>query len=227
MLQNIYRGKTAMCAVVVACLTVLLTAGIASAHVKQTAGQYTLFIGFGSEPAIVEQPNAVEVLIRDGDSEDANPVTGVTGLKADVTFGGHSTTVDLEEVDGSPGEYHGDFIPTAMGSYTFRVYGSINGTPVDSTVTSGPESFSDVQSATSLQFPNQVQPVASVAQTANDASSTADSARTLGIIGIVVGVLGLLAGIGGMIMARGARATSGAASETGPRDEVSGSPVRS
>ncbi len=226
MVQHVFRRKTTLLASVIALLAVVLTAGIASAHVKKSAGQYTLFIGFAHEPAIVEQPNGVEVLIRDGDSEDANPAAGVTGLKADVTFGGQTTTIDLEEVDGSPGEYHGDFIPTAMGSYTFRIHGSVNGTPVDQSVSSGPESFSDVLPATSLQFPNQVQPVASVEQAASDASSTADSARTLGIVGIVVGALGLLAGIGGMLMARGARASSTASSYAGPQDDVTGSTVR-
>jgi hypothetical protein len=215
-------------AIAIAMLTLILTAGIASAHAKKTVGPYAVFIGFVNEPAIVEQPNAVDVLVRNGDSEDAAPVTGLgDALKADVKFGNQTMTVNLEESDENPGEYTGSFIPTAQGAYTFRVYGAINGTNVDESVTSGPDTFSEVDSSSSLEFPSKVPPVASVAQTANDASDTADSARTLGIIGIVVGALGLIAGVIGMLMARSSQAKISSSPVITDREENPGTTARS
>jgi len=193
-------------ALIIAASLLILAFGLASAHEKRAVGQYTLYVGFLNEPAIVEQPNAIDMRVQQGDSANPTPVTGLAGtLKADVKFGNQSTTVALEESDENPGEYTGSFIPTAEGPYTFRIYGTINNMNVDESFTSGPETFSDVDSSTSLQFPSKVPPVASVSQTANSAHSTADSAQLLGIIGIVVGALGLIAGVAGLMMARRSR----------------------
>ena len=193
----------------IAASVMVLAFGLASAHEKRTVGQYTMYVGFLNEPAIVEQPNAVDMRVQQGDSANPTPVSGLAGtLKADVKFGSQTTTVALEESDENPGEYTGSFIPTAEGPYTFRIYGTINNMNIDESFTSGPETFSAVESSSSLQFPSKVPPVASVAQTANSAHSTADSARTLGIIGIVVGVLGLIVGGGGLLMARSSRSSA-------------------
>ena len=196
-------------ATIVAASLMVFVFGLASAHVKSTVGPYTMFVGFLNEPAIVEQPNAVYIRVQQGDGTSAAPISGLAGtLKADVKFGNQTTTVALEESDENPGEYTGSFIPTAEGLYTFRIYGTINDTNVDQSFTSGPETFSTVESSASLQFPSKVPPVASVAQVANSAHSTADSARTLGIIGIVVGALGLIVGGGGLMTARSSRSSA-------------------
>ena len=214
-------------AISIAMTVLVLSGGIADAHEMRTVGDYTLFVGFRSEPAIVEQPNAVEMLVRQGASEDAKPVTGLSNaIKADVKFGAQTMTVSLEEVDGSPGDYIGSFIPTAEGPYTFRIYGAINGTTVDESFTSGPQTFSEVESSSSLQFPSRIPAVASVAQTATNAGNAADTARTLAIVGIIVGALGLIAGVAGVVAARGSRmgkpiitgiAVSGETAEPTPR----------
>ncbi len=218
----------ALVATVIGLMAVGLVAGTASAHEKRAVGPFTVFVGFASEPAIVEQPNAVQVLIRNGDSENADPVTGAADtLKADVKFGNQTTTLSLEESDENPGDYLGNFIPTAQGPYTFRIYGTINGTNVDESFTSGPETFSEVQSSSSLQFPDKVPAIGSVAQTANSAHDTAGTAQTLGVIGIVVGILGLIAGVAGMMMARGARSTSSARIGSGTATEGKGSSAQS
>lgn len=200
----------------IAASLLILAAGLASAHEKRVVGQYTMFVGFFSEPAIVEQPNAVDVWVQQGPDASPTPVPGLAGtLKADVKFGGQTKTVALEESDDNPGEYTGSFIPTAEGPYTFRVYGTINGMNLDQSFTSGPETFSDVEASSPLQFPNSVPQVASVAQTANSAHSTANSAQTLGIIGIVVGLLGIIAGVGGIMIARGSRTSAQTTDERG------------
>jgi hypothetical protein len=205
----------------IAASVIMFAFSVASAHEKRTVGPYTMFVGFLSEPTIVEQPNAVDMRVQQGDGANAKPVTGLAGtLKADVKFGDQTTTVGLEESDENPGEYTGSFIPTAAGPYTFRIYGTIDNMNIDQSFTSGPETFSVVESSASLQFPSKVPAVASVAQTANSAHSAADSARTLGIIGIVVGVLGLIAGVGGLMMARGSRT---AVDPTEDREEMGSS----
>ena len=220
-MSNVRRfGERALVAIVIGLVAVWLVAGAASAHEKGTAGPYTVFVGFATEPAIVEQPNAVQVLIRNGDSEDADPVTGIgDALKADVKFGNQTTTLSLSEADGDPGDYLGSFIPTAEGPYTFRIYGTIKGTNIDQSFTSGPDTFSEVQSSSSLQFPDKVPAIGAVASTANSAHDTAGTAQILGIVGIIVGVLGLIAGVAGMTMARGSRAPSPSGREPGNGSE--------
>jgi hypothetical protein len=220
-------GTRTLISTVVALMFLLLAAGVASAHEKRAAGDDTIFVGFASEPAVVEQPNAVDLLVRKGDSEDAQPVTGLAdSLKADVKFGNQTTTLSFEESDENPGEYLASFIPTAEGPYTFRIYGTINGANVDESFTSGPDTFSAVESSTSLQFPSKVPPVGSVADTASAAHDTASSARTLGIIGIIVGLLGLAAGIAGMMMARGSRQGAAATKRSVMGQEVQGPAAR-
>ncbi len=200
----------------VALIALVLTAGIASAHEHKTVGDYTLTVGFLNEPAIDEQPNGLDFRVAQGTGDNAKPVEGLaTTIKAEVKFGGQTMPLTLSPVFNTPGSYKANFIPTAAGSYTFHISGTINDTPVDETFVSGPDTFSDVQDASAMQFPAKVGSVASVNQTAQDAGDTADSARLFGIIGIVVGVLGLIAGIAGIVMARGSQSKVSLAEEHG------------
>jgi hypothetical protein len=216
--RSLARSLVGMAIVVIA---IVLTTGIASAHEHRTVGDYTLTVGFLSEPAIDEQPNGLDFRVAQGTGTAAKPVDGVAAtLKAEVKFGGETMPLTLSPVFNVDGSYRANFIPTAAGSFTFHVYGTINDTKVDESFTSGPNTFSDVADATTMQFPSKVPAVASVAQTANSAHSAADSARTLGIIGIVVGVLGLIAGVGGLMMARGSRT---AVDPTEDREEMGSS----
>ena len=221
-MSNLRRsGARALIAAIIGLMTLWLVVGTASAHEKAAVGPYTVFVGFENEPAIVEQPNAVQVLIRNGDSEDAKPVTGIGDtLKADVKFGSQTTTMSLAESDDDPGDYLANFIPTAEGPYTFHIYGTINGTNIDQSFTSGPDTFSEVESSTSMQFPDKIPAIGTVASTAKSAHDTAGTAQTLGIIGIIAGILGLIAGVAGMMMARAARNASPAGQQPGTDPSV-------
>jgi len=202
--------------VTVALMALMLSAGLASAHEHKTVGDYTLTVGFLNEPAIDEEPNGLDFRVAQGTGENGKPVEGAsTTLKAEVKFGGQTMPLTLSPVFNAPGSYKANFIPTAPGTYTFHISGTINNTPVDETFTSGPDTFSDVQDASAMQFPTKVNSVAAVSQTAQDAGDTADNARVFGIIGIVVGVLGLIAGIAGMMMARGSRTSTSVAEDRG------------
>lgn len=199
-----------------ALIALVLSAGLASAHEHKTVGDYALTVGFLNEPSIDEQPNGLDFRVAEGTGDNAKPVEGLAStIKAEVKFGGQTMPLTLQPVFNVPGSYKANFIPTAPGTYTFHISGTINNTPVDETFTSGPDTFSDVEDASAMQFPTKVDSIASVSQTAHDASDTADSARVFGIIGIAVGVLGLIAGIAGMMMARGSRTNASVTEDRG------------
>jgi hypothetical protein len=196
----------------------LLTLGgtlAASAHEHREVGEYEFTVGFLNEPAIVEEPNGLDLRIQEGHGDEGTPVEGLAeSLQAEVTFGSSTMALEIEPRFGQPGAYRANFIPTAEGDYTFHVFGTVNGMEVDETFTSSPDTFSSVGARDVMGFPNQVDAVGDVAADVESAQDNADSARLIGIIGIVVGALGLLAGGAALMMARRttSEATSGATS---------------
>jgi hypothetical protein len=199
---------------------------IASAHVIEHAGIYHLEIGWHVEPTYVGYPNAIELTITDGSDQ---PVTDLAGddLHATVSSGGQTSqplsfepAFDLEEADGTPGQYIAKVLPTAPGDYTFHVTGSIHGTAVDVSVTSGDKTFDPAIGTTDIEFPNQLPDqaevathldrldgrVAAAAATATDASNAAVIAI---VVGGVLGGLGLLVGLIGLTVAIRAYAGKG------------------
>jgi hypothetical protein len=202
----------------------------ASAHYVFTAGQYRVAIGWQNEPAFgtdtfVGEQNAIQVFV---DIASANNPKGtpVSTLNQDCTHPDFQVTVTVGTTTSSPfcpapvydpdtgngrlDEYDYALIPTVVGAYTFHIFGSINGTPINTTVTSGPTTFDSIADSSSVQFPVAVPAVAAVstkvdavnqrassalatahsaATAASDAKSGASSATILAIIAIVVAVL--------------------------------------
>jgi hypothetical protein len=205
---------------VLATLVLVVAAIPASAHEDFDVGPYTVAIGFGDEPAYVGQPNSVQILV----SQNEKPLTALSGsLKAEVTFGDNQPLdLDVEpffEVGefGTPGDYRAWFIPTTAGQYTFHVTGSIHGTKVDETATSGPTTFSDVETGTDLEYPLQQRTTTelnqkldrelprlndAITRASSDAANEASSAKTLAILGIIVGALGVVVGGTAILFAR-------------------------
>jgi hypothetical protein len=205
----------------------IATATSATAHEEVTAGDLSLVVGFGTEPAYSGQPNSVEVIV----THDDEPVTDLRpgDLQVEVTFGDGSTTMDLEPnfavgVFGEPGDYRAWFVPTQPGPYTFHITGTVDDERVDEEVTSGPQTFSDVIDIAEVSFPRTDAPTNDELATRieQDASRTADalaaadaaaataaddasSARTTALIAILVGAIGVIAGIAGIATARSAR----------------------
>ena len=198
----------------------------AFAHAERQVGPVHIEIGFGTEPAYVAQPNGVQVIL----SEHGQPVVDLgDSLKVQVSFGGQQTTTPLEpnfEVggDGEPGDYRAWFIPSQVGPYTFQLSGSIHGTKVDLSVTSGPKTFDEVQSPTEAMFPAVDAPttqqlsdrieqdsarLAAATTQATTAESAADDATTLAVIGVVVGCIGIAVGIVATVLARRRTAAAG------------------
>lgn len=182
--------------------------GVASAHEHRTIGDYTFVVGFLNEPAIVEEPNGLDLRVSKGHEDQAPPVEGLDKtLKAEVINGGQTMPLEISPVFNKLGSYKATFIPTAEGDYTFHIFGTIGGQPVDEKFTSSPTTFSSVESRSALTFPVKVEPVSKVAATATAADNAADSAKMYGLAGLGVGVLGLIVGIAAIMTARGVRST--------------------
>jgi hypothetical protein len=209
-----------------AALSVVIGAPVASTHTEREIGPISLEIGFGTEPAYVGQPNSVQVIL----SEHGAPVVDLgDSLKVQVAFGGQQTTLPLDpnfEVggDGEPGDYRAWFIPSQAGPYTFRLSGSVHGTRIDLSVSSGPKTFEEVTSPSEAMFPAVDVPttqqlsdrieqgsarLADATTRFASAKTTADDAKTLAVIGLIVGCIGIAVGVVAVVSSRRAGSRSG------------------
>src|SRR5579859_4086979 len=145
---------------VTAMLTVLIiiaAPGIAQAHEKRSiAGKYDVEVGWDKEPALVGQMNAASILITRTGTTQA--VTGVDQtLKVRIAYGGNfPKEFTLHSVEGQDGYYVADLVPTQAGSYIFTFVGDIEGNPVNEQFESGPNTFDDVVSLDTYQFPKTI-----------------------------------------------------------------------
>ena len=157
-------------------------------------------------------------LPQSGSNDHAEePVLGLQDtLQVEVTYAasGVSKVLNLRAVLDQPGYYTAGLIPTAPGQYQFRVFGAVEGYPVDEIFVSrgGGGDFDDVQTTSALQFPDRmtgpreiesaVRGAVDTPQRAEDAALAAgDNRNVLGIIGIVMGGVGLAAGTSGLVVA--------------------------
>ena len=208
----------------IAVVAALLSSSVlASAHAVLTVGQYHVAIGWQNEPAsgtvtYVDQPNAIQVFIDipSGSNDFATPVSD---LNADCTKPDFQVTATFGSVTSSPlcpqpvfdadtgrgrlDEYDVVLTPTRVGDYRFRIFGSIHGTAIDQSVTSGPSTFDSVGDQGSTEFPtavpalsdlstkvDQVDARAADARTAaTNAANTANGASTLAVIALVAALL--------------------------------------
>jgi hypothetical protein len=181
----------------------LASPGAASAHERRSLGKYEVVVGFINEPAILDQPNGVDLTVIDKDTQQ--PVEGLEKtLKVAVAYGGNPPKeMPLRTRFRMPGKYTADLIPTRAGTYTFTFTGDINGQAINEKFESGPGRFNDVQSSTDLQFPVRELSSGEVSARLAEAQQAASQARTFGLIGTGVGVLGVL--LGGMALLAGRR----------------------
>jgi hypothetical protein len=189
----------------------LTTVSRASAHeVREVAdGQYQMVVGFSTEPAFVNDRNGLDLYVYSlppgGDFETTpeEDLIGVEGLEetleAEIIQGESTMPLEIEGRFAAPGEYDGWVYPTVVGDYTFHIFGTINGTEIDETFDSGPETFSPIGDTAALEFPEQVpsnQELAAQIEAVEGSSDSdnSDTAMVVGVIGIVLGALGLAAG---------------------------------
>jgi len=145
-------------AVAISTITMLLVAflgtQIVSAHERRlyTIGDqdYLFVVGSINEPVFVDDRSGVEASVSSPDPTDpmnsqangTKPIEGLT-LKTDVTAGGKNMTLDLEPAFRDPGHYEANFYPTVPTTYSYTVYGDINGTAFRDTFTCSPAGQSE------------------------------------------------------------------------------------
>ena len=101
-----------------------------------------------------------------------------------------NSELDLQPRFGQDGAYTADLLPTEAGDYTWHIFGDIAGTPVDVSMTSGPDTFSPVEARSALSFPDQEAESSAAARSASLALILAGVAALLGLAGLVLGYLG-------------------------------------
>ncbi|MGH9974322.1 MAG: hypothetical protein ACRD8Z_00585 [Nitrososphaeraceae archaeon] len=137
------ENKNLAVSIVVSTSMILIFASIGTHSISGHEGRlytigdqdYLFFVGSMNEPAFVDDRSGVEMFAywpnpTDPMNSGANgtkPIEGLT-LKADVSAGGKNMTLDLEPAFGDPGHYEATFYPTVPTTYTYTVYGDINGT---------------------------------------------------------------------------------------------------
>ena len=183
MFQRIGRA-----AALAALTTIVVGTGVVSGHESRDIGHINMVVGFLGEPVYSGQKSGLDLRV----THDGEPAEGLEEtLEATVTFGDTTRDLPLSPAFGEPGAYRSVFFPTAAGPYTFRIFGEIDGEPIDESFTSGPDTFSEVQDVVGGQFPVTFPGTADIVR---DAEAGAGAATTA-TIALILGTAGLLAGL--------------------------------
>jgi hypothetical protein len=123
----------------------------AFAHQRQLytiGGQdYLIVIGSLNEPIFVDDKSGVDLRVLRADpnnpmnssAEGAAPVEGLEEtVQVELGAGNVTRVLQLEPAFGEPGAYEAPFYPTVATTITYRLFGTINNTPVDLTFTCTP-----------------------------------------------------------------------------------------
>ena len=144
-----------------------------------------------TEPPYVGQPNGLDLFVTN--TKTGEKVNGLEGaLKAEIIHGSSRRTLDVTAQDGVDGAYTADIVPTATGDYTWHISGTIQGTPVDVSMTSSPTTFNSVDAMASNEFPVVYPSATELQAQAAATAQTAQMALIVGIVGIVLGAAGLV-----------------------------------
>jgi hypothetical protein len=170
-------------------LTLLFTLTV-SAHGVTQVGDYELVIGFHNEPAYQSEPNGLDLFVTN--TTTSEPVNGLEEtLRIEIIYGASRQELALRGQFGQDGAYTADVLPTAAGDYTWHIWGEIEGTPVDVSMTSSPDTFGSVEPKSESAFP-------AAEPTLQDLANQTQLALTIGILGAVLGVIGIVMGFLGM-----------------------------
>ena len=177
-------GLKYLMATAAALAVAVLIVGTALAHTRVVQGDYAFVLGWLEEPPAVGLKNAA--LVQLSAAADNQPVTGAEAtLTAQIAYGGKTRDLLLRPLEGKPGTYVGDFIPTRRGTYTLRLGGTVVSQPID---VSG--EIEEVGSSDSLAFP---EPVNSDLQKAIDElQGQLSTSRLIGLTGLLVGLISLV-----------------------------------
>ena len=123
----------------------------AFAHERQlyTIGDqdYLIVIGSLNEPIFVDDKSGVDLRVLRADpnnpmnssAEGAAPIEGLEEtVQVELAAGNNTRVLQLEPAFGEPGAYEAPFYPTVATTISYRLFGTINNTPVDLTFTCTP-----------------------------------------------------------------------------------------
>jgi hypothetical protein len=123
----------------------------AFAHQRQLytiGGQdYLIVIGSLNEPVFVDDKSGVDLRVLRADpnnpmnssAEGAAPVEGLEEtVQVEIGAGNVTKVLQLEPAFGEPGAYEAAFYPTVATTLTYRLFGTINNTPIDLTFSCTP-----------------------------------------------------------------------------------------
>src|SRR5436853_4124765 len=140
---------------IMALLIGVFTASTALAHEVRPVGSYSFVVGFINEPAYAGQQNSIDLTIckgekcnyevKDGMRVLSNPLIDADKtLKAEVSQGSAAPlSLPLEPRWNNPGKYASYFVPSKVGTYSFHIFGTLEGTQINEKFTSGPKTFGD------------------------------------------------------------------------------------
>jgi hypothetical protein len=155
LIQSMQREESAMkkrnlcLAALFSFLALILNTQSVLAHESITVGDYTIEVGWLSEPPIVGQHNAF--VLNVSRKSDGQPVEDISSLTLTISYGGQEKSLTPEHVNElSHGQFMAPVVPTVPGQYTLIIGGRLDETTfVD--VHMEPE---EVQPADTLAFPN-------------------------------------------------------------------------
>ena len=189
--------RRAVPAFATAALLLALSAATALAHGHTQAGDYELVIGFHNEPAYQGEPNGLDLFVTD--TKTGERVSGLEdSLKVEIGFGAAKRELELRAQWGEEGAYTADVLPTVAGDYTWRIWGDIKGTPVDVSMTSGPDTFGSVDAKSAVAFPAADPTPAELRAEVLAAQQAAQTALLVGGLGLLLGIIGVVVGLLGM-----------------------------
>ncbi len=110
--------------------------------------EYGFVVGSLNEPVTVDDKTGVDLRITKTKAE--TPVAGLEEmLKVELIAGDKKKTLELSPVYNTPGAYKAPFYPTIATTLSYRVFGTIEGTPFDYTFTCNPAGHGEVPEDTS------------------------------------------------------------------------------
>lgn len=184
------RFGVGFAAIVATFILTIATAIPVLAHEQRTVGAYDLEVGFVAEPVYVGERSGLEIHV----TKDGTPVEGLeTTLNAQVVFGSQKRDLTLAAREDTPGWYESVFIPTAAGTYTFHITGTIEGQTIDQSFTSSPTGFDAVNEAATGQFPNILPTTTEISAQATKGADAAGQMPLAIVLGAAGAILGLVA----------------------------------
>jgi hypothetical protein len=186
-------------AMLAVCLAILAAPASALAHERRTigSGKYDVVVGWDSEPAFVNQRNAIGVRISKAGTNPAEPVLGAEKtLELQVRQGAQTRQLQLRAAFGQPGYYVADIVPTRAGDYVFTFSGSIGADSVNEAFDSADGKFDAVTASSGVEFPVAAPDPDQISGELQAANALAQRALLVGYIGAGLGVLGCLIALG-------------------------------